>query len=149
MLDADKYEEWLTLLDPSFTYKLICPTVRTWKRTSDDPAPNVLLLDETMGSLVSRVKQLSTAAFTVSENPRSLSRRFVTNVFAEAAPDDQLTVYSNVLVYRSRLTQDAPNLFAISRIDRFVRTDGGLRLKRRDAELAETIVRARNIATLF
>ena len=65
LLDSDRYDAWMGLLDPAFTYQLSCPSVETWKRMSDDPPPAVLLLDETMGSLTSRVKQLTTASFTV------------------------------------------------------------------------------------
>ena len=60
-----------------------------------------------------------------------------------------ITVHSNVLVYRSRTTQPEPNLFALSRVDGMRRVDSTLQLARREAQLDEAIINARNIALLF
>jgi 3-phenylpropionate/cinnamic acid dioxygenase small subunit len=107
-------------------------------------------MDETLASFQTRVQQLTTAAFTLAENPRPFTRRFITNVMIE--PHDEfgtLHVRSNALVYRSRGTQMEPHVFSMSRRDVLCRVAGLLRLDRRDARLDEAVVGARNIVALW
>lgn len=150
LLDRGQFKEWLALLTQDVTYRLLAPMLSMSRAGVTDTAGEVVLMDETYGSLKTRVQQLSTPIYTVAENPRSFTRRFVTNIVIDAITDDgQIEVHTNVLVYRSRGTQMEPHVFSMSREDALRRVDGKLYLARRVALLDESVVGARNIAALL
>ena len=150
LLDDGHFQEWLGLLTEDVQIRLVAPTLSMWGTTSGHVDQAVVLMDETMGSLKTRVRQLTTPSYTIAENPRSSTRRFVTNILVEPCGNDGLLkVRSNALVYRSRGMQMAPHVFSMSRRDMLRRVDGRWRLAQRDAVLDEAVVGARNIAALF
>jgi 3-phenylpropionate/cinnamic acid dioxygenase small subunit len=107
-------------------------------------------MDETFGSLAARVQQLTTPAFTLAENPRPFTRRFIANVLVESQSDERfLGVRSNALVYRSRGNQMEPHVFSMGRRDTLQRHESGFVLLRRDAQLDQSVVTARNIVALW
>lgn len=150
LLDDGHFQEWLGLLTEDVQIRLVAPTLSMWGATSEHLDKVVVLMDETMGTLKTRVRQLTTPSYTVAENPRSSTRRFVTNILVEpCGSDGLLQVRSNALVYRSRGMQMEPHVFSMSRRDTLRRVDGSLRLAQRNAVLDEAVVGARNIAALF
>jgi 3-phenylpropionate/cinnamic acid dioxygenase small subunit len=149
LLDAGRFKEWLELLSPDVRYRLVTPCL-SMCGAGAHPRGETLLMDETFGSFSARVRQLSTPAFTVAENPRPFTRRFVTNILIDRGTDEgPLHVHSNALVYRSRGTQMEPHVFSMVRLDVFKRVAGTFRLLRRDAQLDESVVGARNITALW
>jgi 3-phenylpropionate/cinnamic acid dioxygenase small subunit len=148
LLDDSRYKEWLGMLDPKIHYRLVTPTLAL--AGANQPSCGATLLDETFDSFKARVQQLTTPGFTVAENPRPFTRRFVANISIEPASDDgPLQVQSNALVYRSRGSQMQPHLFSMSRHDVLHRVAGELRLLKRDAQLDESVVTARSITGLW
>lgn len=150
LLDGGHFKEWLDLLTDNVQIRLVAPTLSMWGATPAAADKVAVLMDETMGTLKTRVQQLTTPSYTIAENPRSLTRRFVTNILVEPCGNDgSLQVCSNALVYRSRGMQMEPHVFSMSRRDTLRRIDGRLRLVQRDAVLDESVVGARSIAALF
>lgn len=149
-LDEGRFNDWLTLVTDDVRYRLQAPTVTTLLPGGREDGPRALLMDETLGSLKTRVKQLSTPVYTVAENPRSSTCRFITNIWIESV-DAQGTfvVCSKALVHRTRGDQMPHHLYAMSRRDTLRSVEGQLRLACRDALLNESVVGARSIAALF
>lgn len=148
LLDGFELQTWLTMLSDDVRYRMTGPTIRqSGERKSTYPS-EVVLFDENKASLAARVKQLTTPAWTVSENPQSITRRFVSNVVRNSEGDG-LRVRSNLLVYRTRLRETEPHLFSITRSDVLRVLDGRLLLVDRKAELDEALIGARNISMLF
>lgn len=105
-------------------------------------------LDETHGSLASRVARNQTA-YAWAEDPPSRIRHFVTNVRVAEAGDGSLAVRSNLLIMRTRQEQTAPQTFAGERRDVLRREDGALRLFRRTVLLDLTVIGTHNLAIFF
>lgn len=150
LLDGFRFSDWLEILTPDIRYRLIMPRFVMADEKSDADTQPVCLMDETFSSLSTRVRQLMTPAFTIAENPRSWTRRHITNVLVnDIADDGTVRVCSNALIYRSRGSQAQANLFSIERTDCIHQIDGTLRLARRDAVLGESVVSSRNVSALF
>ncbi len=150
LLDLGRFKEWLELLDEEMRYRLVSPKLLMATPGTRATEDVTLLMDETFGSFKVRVLQLTTPTFTISENPRPFTRRYIANVLIEPDSDEGLIcIHSNALVYRSRGMQMEPHLFSMSRRDGLRRVAGRLRLVRRDALLDESIVTARNITALW
>ena len=148
LLDRRKLNTWLELLTDEIVYRVVAPTVRALE--DGDLAPEVLFMDEDKASLRTRVLQLSTPEYTVAENPPSLTRRFVTNIFATRGGETgQFVVTSNLLLYRSRGSREAPYLFSAERHDALQQDGGRLRLARRAVRLDEAVLGTRNMSVFF
>lgn len=150
LLDARRFTEWLALMTDAIRYRVLAPTVRMLEEKGPDRATEVTFMDEQMGTLRTRVLQLSTPSYTVAENPPSFTRRFVTNIWAtRGAEQDQFEVSSNLLLYRSKGASLSPYLFSAERRDVLQRVDGRLRLARRTAVLDEAVIGTRNMSVFF
>ena len=146
ILDARRFSEWLALLAEEIRYVVYAPTTIT----DGAEERRVPLLDEDISSLRARVAQISTPQFTISENPPSIDRRFVTNI--RAAIDvggDCITVRSNVLLRRARGVGTEPHVFSTSRQDAIRRVDGRLRLWRRTVQLDDVVVGSSRLSVFF
>ncbi len=148
LLDQRQLSAWLELLTDDVVYRVVAPTVRTLEETGQ--APEVLFMDENKASLRTRVLQLSTPEYTVAENPPSITRRFVTNIFAtRGAGADRFAVTSNLLLYRSRGTGQAPYMFSAQRQDALLRSGRQLHIARRSVRLDEAVFGTRNMSVFF
>lgn len=150
LLDEGRFKEWLELLAQEVRYRLVTPNLAMSMPGAPLVRGEAVLMDETLGSFRTRVQQLTTPAFTVAENPRPFTRRFITNILIDPQREGHLVhVRSNALVYRSRGTQMEPHVFSMSRRDSLCTVAGRLRLRCRDAQLDESVVGARNIVALW
>jgi 3-phenylpropionate/cinnamic acid dioxygenase small subunit len=150
LLDSGRFQDWLQLLGEEMRYRLSTPKLSMATPGGGGPQEQTLLMDETFGSFKVRAQQLTTPAFTIAENPRPFTRRFVTNVLIEPdAGDGSICVLSNALVFRSRGNQMEPHLFSVGRRDLMKKKEGRLLLVRREAQLDESVVNARNIVGLW
>ena len=148
LFDEHRYREWLKLLTEDIDYKLLSPTVQTAADAERAPA-KVPLLSENLGSLRSRAEQLANPMFTVSENPPSRSRHFVTNIWVDQGPRaGEFMVMSNVLIYRGRGFDLPQHYFPVTRNDLLRSENGELRLARRVAECDEQVIGSRSITLL-
>lgn len=94
LLDTWKLSEWLGLLSPDASYSipsLDCPD-------GNDVNSLCLVMDD-RGRIESRVKQLNNA-FAWAENPRSRTRRMISNVMITERNDDYLRIEANFAVWR-------------------------------------------------
>ena len=97
LLDAWRLEEWLGLFTDECAYQIPPTDV-----PDGDHRKTLFLVADDRARLESRVKQL-TGPLVHAEQPRSRTRRLITNVRILDATDDALHVTSNFVVYRMRL----------------------------------------------
>lgn len=148
LLDAGAVAQWLTLLTDDVRYVMPIRSNRNpreqhreWSGPSD-----VALFDETKSSLTMRLRKLETGA-AWAEEPRSHTRRLITNVRIAPQPDGSWRVRSNFLVYRNRAERQV-DLLAGERID-LLRASGdavGFVLADRRILLDQTTLLANNLS---
>lgn len=147
LLDAYREREWLeAMVSREVIYQVpIRQTVERARGTGF--IGGAFHLDETYGSLESRVARNETA-YAWAEDPPSRIRHFVTGVkVAEDA--DLVTVRSNLLIFRTRQEQTQPQLLSGERKDQLRREDGTLRLLRREVLLDLTVIGTHNLSIFF
>ncbi|SEG88823.1 ethylbenzene dioxygenase beta subunit [Thermomonospora echinospora] len=105
-------------------------------------------LDETYGSLQSRVARNETA-YAWAEDPPSRIRHFVTNIKVTDEGDGLVGVRSNLLIFRTRQDQTQPQLLSGERKDTLRREDGTLRLLHRRVLLDLTVIGTHNLSIFF
>ena len=128
LLDRHRYTEWLGRLAPDLHYTM------PGRIDGPDGLPPGAShhLDETYGSMTTRIRRIS-GATNFAETPRTRTRRFVTNI--RLSPDstlDRLVGSSYLLLTRSRGLRAELELVPCERRDELVRIDGELKLRRRE-----------------
>jgi p-cumate 2,3-dioxygenase beta subunit len=103
LLDTWRLREWLALFDPEATGYYM-PTTDL---PDGDPGNDLFLIADDMGKLRSRVDQLLSGV-TWAENPRSRTRRMISNVKIDSADGDILRIRANFVVYRMRFQNIDP-----------------------------------------
>jgi len=148
LLDDLREREWLeTMVAPDIVYQM--PIRQTVKRASGRGfLVNAYHLDESYGSLLSRIKRTETE-FAWSEDPPSPSRHFVSNVRLCGTREVDIEVKSNLLLFRSRGDHPEPTLLAAERQDTLSRIGGTLRLKRRLVLIDITVLETHNLSVIF
>lgn len=96
LLDSWQLEEWLSLMTEESTYSVPCTD-----NNEGDHRDSLYFIADDYFRLKARVKRLS-SKFSHAENPRSRTRRFVSNVQILDDTDGMLTVTANFIVYRMR-----------------------------------------------
>ena len=103
LLDNWRLREWLALFDPEATGYYM-PTTDL---PDGDPGTDLFLIADDMTKLRSRVDQLLSGV-TWAENPRSRTRRMISNVKIDPADGDILRIRANFVVYRMRFQNIDP-----------------------------------------
>ncbi len=127
LLDDWRLDDWLELLDPAASYLVHPLDVRV-----DDPAKALFLVADDRARLDSRVAQLKGRS-AWAENPRSRTRRLVTNVRVGLEPDGAIRGDANFAVYRFK--NDQTDVYVGRYRYLLVRTPQGLRLRERSVML--------------
>lgn len=97
LLDAWRLDEWLALMDPQARYRVPAPG----SQEGDDRSTLQVIHDDyrLLAGRVTRLKSKHAHA----ENPKSHTRRLVTNVRAERQEGGEFVAFSNFYVLRNRL----------------------------------------------
>lgn len=145
VLDAQRYDEWLSLLTDDVQYNLPV-RVTTARGAGFDTSPGMSHFDEDKYSLSMRVARFATEhAWT--EDPPSRIRHYITNVRTfPTESDSELFVQSAVLLFRSRGDNRDPYLVSALREDILRRDAYALKLARRLVLVDESVVRMQNLA---
>ncbi|MEV7005063.1 aromatic-ring-hydroxylating dioxygenase subunit beta [Streptosporangium sp. NPDC051022] len=147
LLDEYREREWLEgMVSPDVVYQV--PLRQTVERARGNGfVDGVYHLDETYGSLESRVARNETA-YAWAEDPPSRIRHFVTNIRV-TEDGDEIGVRSNLLIFRTRQEQTQPQLLSGERRDVLRREDGVLKLHRRRVLLDLTVIGTHNLSIFF
>jgi phthalate 3,4-dioxygenase beta subunit len=145
LLDAQAYEQWLTLLADDIHY-LMPVRVTTALGAGFDTAPGMAHFDEDKYSLSRRVARFLTEhAWT--EDPPSRLRHHLSNVRTFATSDpDHLIAESAVLLFRSRGDVHPGALVSAGREDLLRRAGDGWQLARRTIMVDDSVIRMQNLA---
>jgi p-cumate 2,3-dioxygenase subunit beta len=127
LLDAWRLEEWLALMAPDARY-LVPPL----DAPDADDRDTLFLIADDRRTLASRVRQLLSGT-TWAENPRSRTRRLITNVRLLEADDQKACVTANFAVWRFQHEQT--DVYVGRYVNLLVRGAAGLMFRERRAEL--------------
>ena len=150
LLDERRHDEWVDLFTDDVHYWM--PVRRDKGRTpgKDEFAGEgeLAFFDETKDTLQRRVAKLATG-LAWAEEPPSRTRHLITNVDAEeGASDEEVRVYSNFIVYRTRL-ETKQDLFVGCREDVLRRDGDSWKIARRKILLDMTVLFADNLSIFF
>jgi p-cumate 2,3-dioxygenase subunit beta len=127
LLDEWRLEEWLALMAPDARY-LVPPL----DMPDADHRDTLFLIADDRRTLTSRVRQLLSGT-TWAENPRSRTRRLITNVRLLAADSDEARVTANFAVWRFQ--HEATDVYVGRYLHVLVRGPSGLLFRERRAVL--------------
>jgi len=127
LLDAWRLREWLGLLTDDATYEV--PSTDT---PDGDARTTLFLVADNLERLRSRVNQLL-GKTAWAENPRSRTRRLITNARILDVDGDTIRVTANFVVYRMRVEQ--VDTYVGRYEHTLVRRDSALRIRHRRAIL--------------
>ena len=102
LLDEWRLDEWADLFTEDTRY-----VVPTTDLPEGDPRSDLVFIDDDIVRLRARVTRLN-SRHAHREYPWSRTRRFVSNVRVEEISDSEVSVASNVVVYRFRSGEGAP-----------------------------------------
>jgi len=146
LLDRREYGAWLTLLTDDMNYRVTAAVARDAAASAVDYA----IIDEDMVGLKSRVDQISNPRLTRAENPPSMTRRVVSNVEAHHAErQNEFSVVSYLLAYRSRPSAPEGSFYVAVRHDVMRRSHADWRIARRDVHLDHIMLFDGALSTLL
>ncbi|MGH7905132.1 MAG: aromatic-ring-hydroxylating dioxygenase subunit beta [Candidatus Binataceae bacterium] len=147
LLDAERLEDWLTLIDDSVRY--FAPVRATLPRGGEDFGRRELIahFDDNKNGLALRIRRIRTG-WAHAEEPPSRTRHLISNVrIVETHQNDNtVRVASNFMVFRSAGDSDE-RTFIGSREDTWRRTGDGWRLLNRLIILDHNVIES--ISVLF
>ncbi len=140
LLDEGRLHEWLDLLTDDVRYYI--PTRQTMQHrregTFAEDEYSVAIIRDDKEFLKKRVGRLDTG-LAHAETPPSRTRHLITNVEVVDDGGDEITVYSNFVVYQGRRDRLASEYYG-KREDRLRRVDGEWKIARRKVVLDHTIL---------
>jgi chlorobenzene dioxygenase small subunit/benzene/toluene dioxygenase beta subunit len=146
LLDRRDYAGWLSLLADDIQYRVTAAVARDAGATAVDYA----IIDEDKAGLKSRVDQISNPRLTRAENPPSMVRRVVSNIEAfHSDKQDEFSVVSYLLAYRSRPSAPEGGFYVVARHDTLRRSRTDWLLARRNAQLDHTLLYDGALSTLL
>jgi 3-phenylpropionate/cinnamic acid dioxygenase small subunit len=146
LLDRHAYREWFSFVTTDISYRITTHVVRP----ADEGTQHHEIIDENHELLGLRVEQLSDPKLTRAENPRSLYRRFVTNVCADHGDyPDSFFVATNLLVYKNRPSNQDVQIYAGERRDVLRRVDRTFHIASRVVRLDQTVLLGGALGTVF
>ena len=120
LLDDWRLDDWVSLFTEDGRY-----VVPTTDLPDGDPSRDLVFIDDDITRLRARAVRLN-SRHAHREYPWSRTRRFISNVRVEETGDGELSVTSNVLVYRFRAGEGAPYVGSIHYVLRWgAGSDGG------------------------
>jgi p-cumate 2,3-dioxygenase subunit beta len=141
LLDSWRLDEWVELFTEDAVNQV--PALDDPNR---DPAQSVFLVADDLTRIRSRVRQL-TGGTAWAENPRSQTRRFITNVRITAADGATVTATANFLVHRCRM--ERISTFAGQYRYKLVRHNGSFKIAERRAILAQDTLRTQGTMSII
>jgi p-cumate 2,3-dioxygenase subunit beta len=141
LLDEWRLDEWVELFTEDGINQV--PALDDPNR---DPTKSVFLVADDLPRIRSRVRQLlGDSAW--AENPRSQTRRFISNVRITSLQGDDVHATANFIVHRSRM--ERISTFVGQYRYRLIRRDGSFKIAERKAVLAQDTLRAQGIMSII
>lgn len=149
LLDAHRYEDWLSLFaDDAFYFMPLRRTRMQRELDKEFTQPGEMaFFDDNKAQLTGRVNKLLTGR-SWSEDPPSRTRHMVTNVRVVEDTGVELTVESNFHLYRTRLKSEEDSWIG-SRRDVLRRSGDSFLIAKRTIMLEQTVLLSRNLSNFF
>ena len=162
LLDERRFKEWLTLFTDDVRYWMAGRSNRYPRHSKAiailDPARYVeddvgredelAILDEDKSTLEARIARLDTG-MAWAEDPPSRTRHMINNIEVEPGEtDDELRVYSNFIVYRSRADIEE-DFYVGARQDVLRRAGDSWQIANRKLILDQNVLSAKNVSIFF
>lgn len=146
LLDAENYDEWVTLLTEDLHYHM--PGIETrYRRDKTDQVGDLKRMayyNDSLDDLNKRLRRLKTGT-AWSEDPATRYVHLIGNVEVEyTANPQEYKVYSTFLAYRCRNERDQDTLYG-NREDIWRRTPEGLKLAKRLIVLKQNVLLSKNL----
>jgi p-cumate 2,3-dioxygenase subunit beta len=141
LLDNWRLDEWVALFAEDAVNHV--PALDDPNR---DPAESVFLVADDLPRIRSRARQLlGDSAW--AENPRSQTRRLITNIRITSVDELTVSATANFLIQRCRM--ERISTFVGQYQYKLVRHDAGFKIKERKAILAQDTLRAQGIMSII
>ena len=157
LLDDGRYQDWLDLLTEDLIYtmplRINVPMTDVAARSQTQAGQDVCWFDEGKDTLRKRVSQLQTGLHW-AEEPLSRVSHLVTNVrlrHPESTGSERVAevgLSCRFVVYRNRVA-DETDFFVGRRFDTVRATEQGWKLCRRELQLNQNVLQAKNLTLLF
>ncbi|WP_029889199.1 3-phenylpropionate/cinnamic acid dioxygenase subunit beta [Polycyclovorans algicola] len=146
LLDAERYDEWVTMLTEDLHYHM--PGIETrYRRDKTDQVGDLKRMayyNDSLEDLNRRLRRLKTGT-AWSEDPATRYVHLIGNIEVEYTTNPQeYKVYSTFLAYRCRNERDQDTLYG-NREDIWRRTSQGLQLARRLIVLKQNVLLSKNL----
>lgn len=146
LLDAEAYDEWVTMLTDDLHYHM--PGIETrYRRDTTDQVGDLKRMayyNDSLEDLNKRLRRLKTGT-AWSEDPATRYVHLIGNVEVEhTSKANEYKVYSTFLAYRCRNERDQDTLYG-NREDIWRRTTHGLQLARRLIVLKQNVLLSKNL----
>ena len=150
LLDDQELHEWLDLVTDDIDYRVPVRVTRERGAEQSEFSDRANIFKEDQLSLDARVRRFD-KEYAWSENPPTRTRRFLSNITLDGRDndDDEVTVRSNLLVYRAKEDEVEPDFICGRRIDTLRRVDGDLKLAKRRVELDHTVLDTRPLSVFL
>lgn len=149
LLDDRKFDEWLELFTDDLEYIVPVRTIRR-RGNGDDVDWESRHYDDNKASMSLRVRRLTETDVAWAEDPPSFTRRMVTNFrYAPGPGETELTVKTNLLLFRSRGISGQHDLIAGERTDVLRLVDGQLKIARRHVVLDQATLGTKNLGVFL
>jgi 3-phenylpropionate/cinnamic acid dioxygenase small subunit len=146
LLDGRRLRDWQDLLTEDIQY--LAPLRQTVEEKDEDEfSDRAYLFREHWDSIDTRIKRIETE-YAWSENPPQRTRHHVSTVRVLDDDGEELSVRSNLLLYRTQRDQPKARFISCERRDTLRRVDGDLKLARREAYVDSTVLDI-NYLTVF
>lgn len=149
LLDDRKFDEWLELFTDDLEYIVPARTIKR-RGNGDDVDWESRHYDDNKASISLRVRRLTETDVAWAEDPPSFTRRMVTNFrYAPGPGDAELTVRTNLLLYRSRGIMGTHDLIAGERTDVLRLVEGQLKIAKRHVVLDQATLGTKNLGVFL
>ncbi|HMN70260.1 MAG TPA: aromatic-ring-hydroxylating dioxygenase subunit beta [Rhodoblastus sp.] len=139
LLDSGDFSAWLDLFTDDCHYWMPVRETTADLKDSTRGEDELAIFDDDKPFLMARVDRLVKTPMAHAEQPRSRTRRLITNVRIVGAEDEFVTVAANILVYQSRLER-TESMFVGRRIDVLRRNGRGWLISKRKIILDQTML---------
>ncbi len=150
MLDEEQFRPWQATLTDDIHYWLPIRENRFRKDRRPEPTPenSSSVYNDDYTDIEHRIMRFETGLAWI-EDPPARVRRVVSNIEAEYTDDDnELNVFSNIILYRNR-RQDEEAWFVAARRDRLRMVDGQWKLARRHIVFDQHVVLDENLSVFL
>jgi len=148
LLDERRFDEWIQLFTEDLEYVVPVRTIRRNGNGSDVDWES-RHYDDDYASMSLRVRRLGTDV-AWSEDPPSFTRRVLGNFrYAPGPAATELTVKTNLLLFRSRGTTGEHDLIAGERTDVLRLVEGELKIAKRHVVLDQAMLGTKNLGVFL